>query len=113
MSNRSPELFLEDILASIDRIEGYVSELTYEEFCVDRKTVDAVIRNLEIIGEAAKNVPVDMRAKHPEIPWSEMARVRDKVIHGYFDIVFNIIWETVKVDLPQVKPDIEAIIGDL
>ena len=112
MSPRRYEQSLQDILDSIIRIEEYVSEMEYEDFTSDRRTVDAVIRNIEIIGEATKNIPDDVRGKYPDVPWSEMAKMRDKVVHGYFDIAFSIVWETIVHDLPPLKQMIQEIIND-
>ena len=111
MSRRDHRLFLNDIVEGIERIQEYTSDMDYETFCADRKTVDAVVRNFEIIGEAAKNIPAEVKDGHPDVPWHEMAAIRDKVIHGYFDLIFSIIWETTKVDLPSLKAQIEEILN--
>lgn len=107
---RDYRISFKDILDSIICIEDYVLDMTYESFSKDRKTVDAVIRNIEIIGEATKNIPEDVRKSHPEVPWSEMARMRDKMIHGYFEISHSILWETIKHDLPSIKSKISELI---
>ncbi|MEA2054654.1 MAG: DUF86 domain-containing protein [Candidatus Thermoplasmatota archaeon] len=107
---RDYKIFLQDILRSIEHIEGYTEGMDIEAFRNDQKTVDAVIRNLEIIGEATKNIPIEFRRKYPDIPWREMAGTRDKLTHGYFDIVYEILWETVKNDLPKIKPKIKKIL---
>jgi uncharacterized protein with HEPN domain len=112
MNNHEPTNFLKDILDSIERIENYVLDLDYEDFSNDQKTVDAVIRNLEVIGEATKNISEEFRNKHPNLPWREMAGMRDKLIHGYFDVMYSIIWETVKNDLPLIKSKIIEILGE-
>ena len=112
MKNHGPNIFLKDILDSIERIENYVLDLDYKDFSNDQKTVDAVIRNLEIIGEATKNIPEDFRNKHPNLPWREMAGMRDKLIHGYFDVMHSIIWETIKNDLPLIKSEILEILAE-
>ena len=88
MKNRDPTSYLQDILNSIIYIEEYVSNLDYTDFSNDQKTVDAVIRNLEIIGEATKNIPEENRNQYPNLPWQEMSRMRDKLIHGYFDVIY-------------------------
>lgn len=91
MSEKSPKIYLEDILTSISRIEEYTQKLSFENFRNDQKTIDAVVRNLEIIGEAAKNIPEDFSEKHSELPWREMISMRNKVIHEYFGIDINIL----------------------
>ena len=112
MSPRRYNQSLQDILDSISHIEDFVSEMEFDDFAADRKTVDAVIRNIEIIGEATKNIPIDIQEKYPDIPWSEMAKMRDKVIHGYFDIAYSIVWETIMNDLEPLKQRIQEIIDD-
>jgi len=87
--------------------------MRYEDFLQDDKTASAVIRKLEIIGEAAKHVPMKVRQKHPELPWTEMARMRDKLIHGYFGVDHEIVWKVVKERLPALKASLEIIIADL
>lgn len=84
--------------------------MSYEGFTDDQKTVDAVIRNIETIGEAAKHIPDSIWDEYPDIPWREMAGMRDKVIHGYFDVVYTIVWETAVHDLPSIKPEIREIL---
>lgn len=101
---RDFQVYVEDILGGINSIEAYTDGLTYEEFVSDRKTVDAVIRNLEIIGEATKQIPLVVRQKYSEVPWKDMAGMRDKLIHGYFGVQLDVVWKTVKERLPAVKP---------
>ena len=93
-------LYIKDILQSIHQIESFVEGLQYEEFRKDDKTASAVIRKLEIIGEAAKQIPTRIRQTHPELPWTEMARMRDKLIHSYFGVDHEIVWKVVKERLP-------------
>jgi uncharacterized protein with HEPN domain len=81
--------------------------LTYERFVKDKKTVDAVVRNLEIIGEAAKHIPERVRKKYPSVPWRDMAGMRDRLIHWYFGVNLDVVWKTVKERLPIVKPLVE------
>ena len=106
---RDHNIFLKDILDSISRIENYVHDMTYEDFTNDQKTVDAAVRNIEIIGEATKNIPDTIRNDNPDIPWQEMARMREKMIHGYFEVSHSILWETIKHDLPAIKPKIRKV----
>lgn len=109
MSKRESELYLQDILISIQRIEEYTKGLSSKDFEADWKTVDAVVRNLEIIGEAAKNMPEEIIEKYPEIPWSSMVSMRNKVIHEYFGVDVEILWKTTKEDLPLLKEEIGKI----
>lgn len=110
---RDYNFYIKDILQSILQIESFVEGLQYEEFQKDDKTASAVIRKLEIIGEAAKQVPTRIRQKHPELPWTEMARMRDKLIHGYFGVDPEIVWKVVKERLPEVKANLQKIIDHL
>jgi len=105
--------YLEDIVEGAEKIERFTDDMAYEEFERDEKTVDAVLRNLEVIGEAAKNVPEDVRREYSEIPWAEMAGMRDKLIHGYATIELEIVWTTVQEDVPELVPALEAVMDDL
>lgn len=105
--------YLEDIVEGAEKIERFTDGMTDEEFERDEKTVDAVLRNLEVIGEAAKNVPEDVRREYSEIPWAEMAGMRDKLIHGYATIELEIVWTTVQEDVPELVPALEAVMDDL
>ncbi|MDK2789710.1 MAG: hypothetical protein PWP15_217 [Methanothermococcus sp.] len=113
MSKRDIRAFLLDILDSMNAIDDYVKNTTFDEFLNNRMMRQAVIRELEIIGEATKNIPEKIRKKYPEIPWKGMAGVRDKVIHGYFGVDYDIIWKLIKVRIPQTKPLIEDVLKDL
>lgn len=107
---RSYTLFMEDILDSIGKIERYVKGFSYEKFVEDELVFDAVIRNLEIIGEAAKNIPEEIRKKHVDIPWNRMIGLRNIVTHGYFGIDLGIIWEIITRNLPETKPFVVEMI---
>jgi len=100
---RDPKLYLKDILDAIARIEDYTKDLSFEEFSKNNLVVDAVVRNFEIIGEASKNIPHQIKSLYPDIPWKEMAGMRDKMIHEYFGIDLEIVWQTVKTRLSQLK----------
>ncbi|MHA2175606.1 MAG: HepT-like ribonuclease domain-containing protein [Candidatus Hodarchaeales archaeon] len=113
MSSRALKLFLDDILKAISKINLYMNDLTYEQFQKDLKTVDAVIRNLEIIGEAVKNLPSDIITKNPEVNWRGATAMRDRLIHGYFGVDVSILWETVTTDLPELNRQIEKIWDEL
>ena len=96
-------MYLEDMNLSMERIAEYIDGYTFIKFKQDYKTVDAVIRNFEIIGEAAKNLPADFKLKHPELPWNEMYLLRNKVSHEYFGVDYEIIWDLAVNYLPSNK----------
>ena len=107
---RDYKLFIKDIVDAIESIEKFVAGMNFEEFKNDDKTVSAVVRKLEIIGEATKNIPDEIKEKYPKLPWKEMAKIRDKLIHGYFSVDFEIVWKVIKEELPLLKPKIEGIL---
>ncbi|MGQ9710170.1 MAG: HepT-like ribonuclease domain-containing protein [Anaerolineae bacterium] len=109
---RDYRLYLKDILAAIESIEGFVEGMNLETFQADDKTTSAVMRKLEIIGEATKRIPDETRQKHPHIPWKEMAGMRDKLIHFYFGVDYLLVWRTIKERLPQVKQGIQKILQE-
>ena len=109
MSNRTPKLFITDIKEAISKIELYIKDLTFTEFKKDSKTLDAVVRNLEILGEAAKNLPMEFKCKNPSVNWRGATTMRDRLIHGYFGIDMEIVWETITTDLPELKREVEKI----
>lgn len=110
---RDYRVYLRDILQSLQNARQFVEGLSYEEFTDDRKTISAVVRELEIVGEAAKQVPTWIRMKYPDIPWSDMAGMRDKLIHFYFGVDMEIVWETVKVRIPKLEPLVQEVLNDL
>ncbi|MFX0183077.1 MAG: DUF86 domain-containing protein [Candidatus Hodarchaeota archaeon] len=112
MSNRSPKLFIDDIKKAISKVELYIKGLTFAEFEKDSKTVDAVIRNLEIIGEAVKNLSSEIIEKYPSVDWSGATTMRDRLIHGYFGVDVSIVWETINSDLPKLRKQVEKIWQD-
>ena len=110
---RDPELYLKDILDAMDAIEKFVEGMEFDEFKRDDKTSSAVIRKFEIIGEATKNVQGWLKQIQPNIPWREMAGMRDKLIHFYFGIKYDLVWHTIKDVIPDVKPLIQKILKSL
>lgn len=105
--------FIEDIIDAITKATKFVEGVSYEEFTKDDKTIFAVIRAIEIIGETAKNIPEDTKKGYPEIPWKRMAGMRDKVIHGYFGVDIKVVWNTIKEEIPEVKSLFEKMLKDL
>jgi uncharacterized protein with HEPN domain len=103
-------MYLEDMNLAMDRIAEYIHGYTFIKFKQDYKTVDAVIRNFEVIGEASKNLPNKFKESHPEVPWSEMYLLRNKVSHEYFGVDYEIIWDVAANYLPENKNQIEAIL---
>jgi len=113
MSKRDMKLYLKDILNAIKAIEGFVEGMDFEAFRQDDKTSSAVIRKFEIIGEAARNIPQDVRKAYPDIPWKEMVGFRDKLIHFYFGIKYEIVWDTIRLRLPELKIKLQRIFEDV
>jgi uncharacterized protein with HEPN domain len=113
MTQRDIRDYLRDILSTIDLATSFVGNISFEEFQTDTKTTFAVVRALEIIGEATKNIPTSIRDQYPEVPWKGFAGMRDKLIHAYFGVNLEVVWETLQRDLPQLRPTIEQILRDL
>jgi uncharacterized protein with HEPN domain len=110
MKERDPKDYIQDILDSINDIEVFVIELDFEQFKNDKKTINAVVRSIEVIGEAAKKIPKTLKNKYPDIPWRKIIGMRDKLIHEYFGIDIEILWKTAKEDIPGLKKEIIKII---
>jgi uncharacterized protein with HEPN domain len=104
--------YLQDILEAVDDIENFVDNMTYEQFVKDRKTLNAIVRSIEIIGEASKNIPESMKAKYKELPWKQMAGMRDKLIHAYFGLDLETLWKAVTENIPPLKKSIQKILKD-
>ena len=109
MSKRSPELLIDDILESGRKILEYTSGFTLDQFKSDSKTVDAVIRNFEIIGEAANRLPEDFKDKHSEIDWHKVRGFRNRIVHDYFGIDYSIVWVIKETFLPQLIDSLKNI----
>ena len=108
--SRDYSLYIKDIIICIERIDEFIGTMSYTELEQDDKTASAVIRKLEIIGEATKCLPDIITEKYPEIPWKDMARMRDKIIHFYFGVDIEIIWNVVKNRLPEIKKMLQKIL---
>ena len=102
--------YLDDILGAIVETEEFLQDMAYEKFMVDRRTINAVIRSLEVLGEATKHVPAGFRNQHPDIPWSKMAGMRDVLIHDYMGVDLKTVWKVAQERLPEIKPLIEELV---
>jgi uncharacterized protein with HEPN domain len=103
--------YLDDILSAIAEIEEFTRGMYYDAFAEDKKTVNAVIRSLEVLGEATKRIPTSFRQKHPDIPWSKMAGMRDVLIHDYMGVDLKTVWKVTQERLPELKLLIEKVIS--
>jgi uncharacterized protein with HEPN domain len=103
--------YLRDILDMIDKVQRFVSAVDLTEFEANEEKVFAVIRALEVIGEAVKNIPQAERERYPQIPWQAVAGMRDKLIHGYFVVSVNRVWETVQQDLPPLQQVVRQMLA--
>ncbi len=109
MSKRDTRLLLEDIRQALRKISAYISGMDQPAFCVDEKTIDAVIRNISIIGEASKQLPDEFKARHPHLPWAQMAGMRNRIVHDYAGVDLEIIWEVISHSLPQLNHQLNQI----
>lgn len=112
MSKRNWKLFLEDILESIELIKQYVEKMKIDNFKEDRKTIDAVVRNLEIVGEASRYLPEEIKQKYPKIDWKGVAGLRNRIAHEYFGLSVEIIWEIITKELPVLKKEMEQVLRE-
>ena len=113
MSKRSSRLLLEDLLLSIEKITEYTSGLSFDNFLEDSKTSDAVIRNFEIIGEAANRLPDEMKEKFPEIDWYRIRGFRNRIVHDYMGIDYQMVWLIKENYLPKLKAQVQNILDSL
>lgn len=103
---KNPKIFLQHIIECIEEIKKHIKGVSEKQFMDDVKTQDAVIRRIEIIGEATKNLPSDFKKKNPQIEWREIAGMRDKLIHEYFGVNIDLVWVVIKNDIPKFKKQI-------
>lgn len=108
--NKKPEVFLEHILESIGNIKEFLEDVPKDKFMKDKLRQSAVVRQIEIIGEASKNLSENFKAKYPEVSWKEIIGSRDKVIHHYFGVDLEIVWEIITINLPVLKKQIKHIL---
>jgi uncharacterized protein with HEPN domain len=113
MSKRQPNLLIEDIIDSGQKILTYTADLSFDEFVADSKTIDAVVRNFEIIGEAANRLPEEIKEKYPDIDWHRIRGFRNRIVHDYFGIDYNIVWQIKETFLPVLLDKLKKILLDL
>ncbi len=113
MSERQASLLLTDIIESIKKIYNYTEGYTLEKFLKDDKTLDAVVRNFEIIGEAANRLPEDIKEEYLEVDWSRIKGFRNRIVHDYMGIDYEIVWTIISSDLKELETRIEEILGKL
>jgi len=106
------EPYLRDVLDRIAKIRRYIEGYDYDSFCDDEKTSDAVIRNIEVIGEAIRHVPDDLRQKYPKIPWRQIAGMRDKLIHDYLGVDLEYVWNVASLRIDELEADIKGILEE-
>jgi uncharacterized protein with HEPN domain len=107
---RNVEIYIKDIIEYMERAENHIKNFQLDQFLKDDKTCDAVIRCIEVIGEATKNIPEEIRISYPSISWRDLAGMRDKIIHSYFTVDFETVWLVVKEDIPRLKPMVKKVL---
>lgn len=105
-----PLRYVEDILHEMDQARSFVEGMTEGEFVEDERTVRAVVRCLEVVGEATKQIPEDLRSRYDEVPWTQMAGMRDRLIHAYRDVDRGLVWEAVTEEIPRVRPELASVL---
>ena len=101
--------YLEDMLEATSRISKFCKKLSYEDFLEDTRTQDAVVRNLGIIGEAVKNIHEKLKEEHSDVPWKSVARINDRLIHDYFGVNWDIVWDVIENDIPDLTGKVKSI----
>jgi uncharacterized protein with HEPN domain len=109
MSRREPSVLLDDIRTSISKIERYIAGLDEASFLADEKTIDAVVRNLEILGEAAKQLPREFKAQHSTVPWPQIAGLRNRIVHDYAGIDLKLVWHILQTAIPKLAVQIDTL----
>ena len=110
---REWKFFIQDIYDAIQYINEFIGTMKRKEFLADEKTRSAVAFKIENIGEASRNIPKEIRAKYKNLPWTDMARMRDKITHFYFGINYKVVWSVVKKELPAIEASVAKILSDL
>lgn len=113
MSAKDDSVYIRHISDSIERIEKYLKDIDEDEFARNTLIQDAVIRQLAIIGEAGKRIPHDLRKRHKDIPWKDVVGMRDKLIHDYFGVDLQAVWDTATIDIPELKKEVKKILKEL
>ncbi|MEW6554659.1 MAG: DUF86 domain-containing protein [Actinomycetota bacterium] len=109
MRDRNIADYLQDILDSIDEISDFVEGMSLGDFAADKKTINAVLRSIEVMGEASRKIPEGIRAQYPQVPWRKMTGMRDKLIHEYHGVDIDTVWQTLHEDIPPLKDQIQEI----
>lgn len=111
--SRDYRLYLDDIIESCQKIESFTHEMSFEAFAADARTIDAVVRNIEIIGEAVKNVPAEWLEMQPQIEWKKIARLRDIIVHRYFRVELEVVWAIIQERIEELRKAVQSLLDDL
>jgi len=109
MPERNPDILIEDILAAIEKIGRYTAGMSRPVFLADDRTIDATVRNLEIIGEAVRQLPQHFKDSHVDTPWGQIAGLRNRIVHDYFGLDLELIWQIVQTDIPALRTQIDDL----
>ena len=113
MTQRRPEDFLQDMVNYAEDATSFIADIDFATFEQDKRTTYAVVRAVEVVGEAAKNIPQSLKDQYPHVPWRSIAGMYDKVIHQYFGVDLQVLWDTVQQDIPPLKAAISQVLADL